>query len=774
MEKVIFNDGWRFYKFGYEDAMKEVNLPHDAMQEEKRAPEYGSASGFFPGGKYVYEKTWMVDADIVQKAVCLEFEGVYENSSVYVNEKKVGGHVYGYTNFFVDLTDKLCVGKNTVKVIADNSAQPNSRWYSGSGIYRNVNLYTGSIDHIVPDGVRITTLSLQPTVIRVQCETTSKSAQVSVHILKDGQSIANGNGRDLTIEISRAKFWSAESPELYELKLELTENGKTIDTHTEHFGIRLLGWSAKNGFTVNGESVKLKGGCIHHDNGLLGACENEKAAYRKIRKMKTFGYNAIRYSHYPVSKAILSACDSLGMYIIEESFDQWHIPQTKYDYSIHFEQEWKDDLCAMIRKDYNHPSVIMYCIGNEISDVGLPGADETCGRLADFVKSQDASRPVLLANNALLSVLSVKAAEKKQTAGSQEVNDTVAALAEAAKGLTPTYIESIAGNVFDKVDIVGYNYTPGLYEGTHELKPDRVILSSETFPANIAKNWAIAKQLPYVIGDFMWTAWDYIGEAGVGMPFYGSRQAPFSKPYPCMLAYCGSFDITGYPESQAYYTAIVWGQYDKPYIAVRPLHHSGEDYTVGKWRLTDAVHSWSWSGCEGKQAEIEVYGNGDEVELMQDGVSLGRKTLTEFRANFTTTYSAGELKAVLYKDGKETAIDVLKTAGSDTELTVRAEDTTLRTGGDITWVNIAVTDSCGTAKPLDNRKITVKVEGAATLKAIGSANPETEESYLSDSVTTYYGRAQAIIESKKTAGKIKVTVSAEGLAPVTIEKESKK
>lgn len=775
MKKQLWNNDWQFKKEG-EHKYRKINLPHDAMLEEKRVPdlENGSASGFYPGGKYFYRKELIVSEKLINKTVVMEFEGIYMNSDVYLNGIRVGGHYYGYSNFFVELTNKLQLGSNLIEVVADNSMQPNSRWYTGSGIYRNIYLYTGEKVRFVIDDIKVTTLSLNPAVIGVAVATTSLDGDIKVIVKRNGKRVASGNGNWCKIKIPNAELWSAEHPNLYELHLTLENDGLVFDELDIKFGLRQIQCNAKEGLKINGEVIKLKGGCIHHDNGLLGACENKKAAYRKVRKLKAVGFNAIRYSHYPISKDMLDACDELGMYVIDETFDQWRIPQTKYDYSTHFDSQWDNDLAALIRKDYNRPSIIMYCIGNEISDVGLPNADKTCEQLVTFIRKYDNTRPITIANNALLTVLSVKAAEKKQTAGSKDVNDVVAALAEAAKSLTPEYVESIAGNVFDKVDIVGYNYTEGLYKGTHELNPERVICSSETFPSKIGANWKLVESLPYVIGDFMWTAWDYIGEAGVGMPFYGSKQAPFSKPYPCMLANCGCFDITGYPEVQAYYSTIVWGQYDKPYIAVRPLNHAGEDYTVGKWRLTDAIHSWSWNGCEGKQAEIEVYGNGDEVELFKDGISLGRKQFENCRAFFNTEYSAGELKAVMYKDETEVSSDMLTTAGKETILTVEPEQTVLTPDGDITWLNVALTDSNGIIKPLEERKVTVKVSGAGKLKAIGSANPSTEESYLSDSFTTYQGRMQAIIESKKVSGKIKVTVSAEGLTPVTVEIENRK
>lgn len=767
MDKRSFNQNWYFYKEGEAQDKRLLNLPHDAMLEEQRAEEYGNASGFFPGGKYVYEKTFTADSEMLSGSFIIEFEGVYMNSTVFLNGENVGGHVYGYTGFYVDLTGKLKKGENLIKVVADNSLTPNSRWYSGSGIYRDVNVYVGNRAHFVLDGVKITTVSTHPAIVRVQCETTEKG-QVKAAVRFDGDVVTFGEGEDFTLHFSSPKFWSDKTPNLYELHLVLMKDGEVVDRHVEKFGVRQLAWSAKKGFTVNGETVKLKGGCIHHDNGLLGGVESKKATYRKIKKLKKFGLNAIRYSHYPASKAVLEACDELGMYVLDESFDQWKVPQSKYDYALYFDEEWKKDLSALIKKDYNHPSVIMYCIGNEITDVALPHGKIIAKLLCDFVKSMDATRAVTIANNGLLNVLTVKVAEQKEkdktqeNVGSSDVNEIVAQLPKIMESLTAEMLEGIAGGVFETVDIVGYNYGNNLYKKTHELFPKRIILGSETFPARLGKNWEQVENNSYVIGDFMWTAWDYIGEAGVGLPFYGTKQAPFSKPYPCMLAGCGSFDITGFPESQAYYSAVIWGVYKKPYIAVRPVHKSGEDYVLGNWRLTDAINSWSWKGQEGKTTEIFVYSIGKEVELFLNGKSLGRKLLEYCKADFIAEYKNGTLTAISYNEnGKEIGRSELTSAEDEIVITAMAEES-LISENDFTYINVSLTDTRGNVHSLFDRKITVKIEGEGKLRAVGSGNPLTEESFLGDTYTTYYGRMQAVVESTGK-GIIKAIFSADGV-----------
>ncbi|MCR4587310.1 MAG: DUF4982 domain-containing protein [Lachnospiraceae bacterium] len=791
MKKQKLNQGWCFWKESHEADKKQIDLPHDAMLEEERVPdlENGNATGFYPGGKYFYAKTIYGEEAYEGKSVIVEFEGVYMNSTVLLNGEEIGGWIYGYTNFYVDLTQHLRIGEeNELKVIVDNSLTPNSRWYSGSGIYRDVNLYVGGKEHIVPDGIRVTTLSTDPAVIRVETETTADAGtEMICEVFWDGNKIAEGRTADFQTEIPEAKLWDAENPNLYTLKVRLMKQDIVIDESEIRFGIRSLAWDAEQGFQVNGKTVKLKGGCIHHDNGPLGACSVYKAECRRVKKLKELGYNAIRYSHNPAGKLFLDICDVVGMYVLDETFDQWKLSQTTYDYARYFDSEWKKDVQALVKKDYSHPSVIMYCVGNEITDTGLPHGALICQEIAGTIKSLDVSRPTMIANNVLLSVMAKKMAEKKaaeaamsdeekrvaeeKTVGSQDVNNVLTLLPKIMASITAENQEALLKDVFSHVDIVGYNYGELWYEKTHEMVPERVMLSSETFPCKIGSNWKRVEDSPYLIGDFMWTAWDYLGEAGVGLPFYGSTQAPFSKDYPCLTAGCGSVDLTGYVESQGYYTSIVYGTYKKPYIGVRPVDHAGEEYTVGKWRLTDAVNSWSWPGQEGKIADIEVYSIGAEVELLQDGNSLGRKPLEECRAFYQAEYRPGRLEAISFDaTGNEIGREALVSAGETEKMTILPEETVLKADGeDLVYINILLTDEDDIVKMLKDRKIAVAVEGAGSLRALASGNPETTEKFSDSSYTSYHGRLLAIVQSNGEKGTIKVTASAEGVETQTVE-----
>lgn len=790
MKKERINSNWIFWKDGHEAQKQQIDLPHDAMLTENRIPDLpnGNATGFYPGGKYIYTKNLFGEEAFRDKTILVEFEGVYMNSKVFLNGEEVGGWIYGYTNFYVDLTDKLLIGgDNELKVIADNSETPNTRWYSGSGIYRSVNLWIGEKYHIEPEGIRIKTISLNPAVIEVSIEAIkTESMNIACEVLKDGKAVASAKGGQKTITIPEGKLWDAEHPELYTLKAVLKQGNEVIDEAESRFGIRTITWGVEKGFQINGETIKLKGGCIHHDHGLLGACSYDKAEYRRVKKLKELGYNAIRYSHNPAGKNFLDICDEHGMYVLDETFDQWEIPQSPHDYAKHFDAEWKKDVTALISKDYNHPSVIMYCIGNEITDTGLPFGAAISKMLNETFHQLDVTRPTTIAINSMLSVLAARQAEQKameaedtkdgkvaeeKAVGSADVNDIVTLLPKIMASITPESLEALIGECVSYADIVGYNYGQNLYEGIHKLAPERLILSSETFPSMMDKNWAVVEQNDYVMGDFMWTAWDYLGEAGVGQPVYGTTQAPFSKAYPCLTAACGSVDLTGFPESQAYYSAVLWGAYDKPYIGVRPVEHSGEEYTLGRWRLTDSLNCWTWPGQEGKTAEIEVYSIGESVELIQDGVSLGKMKLKNCRAEFKTTYRPGRLEAVSYGvDGMEISRTSIKTSGKREYLRILPEDIEIRADGeDLAFLPIHVTDEDGNLNMMADKKITVTVEGPGKLLAVGSGRPETEERFCDGSYTSWHGRVLAIVKSTKESGIIKVTASAEGMETVTTE-----
>ncbi len=800
MVKQDFNRGWSVYKEGCETNVKEVNLPHDAMIYETRSKEAktGGASGYFEGGKYIYTKKFTAPSEWEGKTVLVEFEAVYKNASVYLNGELIAQRPYGYSNFYVDLSSGLKIGEeNELKVIADNSKCPNSRWYSGSGIYREVQLYVANASHIKPEGVKVTAVDAQT--VKVEVETVggdkiqidildgdTKAASASAAVADDGKT-------EFVLTIADAKLWDAEHPNLYLCKVVLEENGEQVDECSEELGIRTLAWST-NGFFVNGKETLLRGGCIHHDNGILGACNFVDAEERRVRILKEAGFNAIRCSHNPMSKAMLRACDHLGMYVMDESFDQWIIHKNPYDYAKEdFDIWWKEDTKAMISKDYNHPSVVMYSIGNEISELGIPEGQEICKEMSEFVKSLDSTRAVTAGVNLMLATMAAKGnglygkdknGEDKQT-GSQSMDNMP----------TSTFFNmlmNLAGDMMDKMstgkkadaatekafsclDISGYNYATSRYEKDGVKYPDRIIVGSETLPKKLYQNWKLVEKLPYLIGDFMWTSWDYLGESGIGTIQYKSFKQPGNDGL-IVSGGPGIVDICGKQRPEVEWGKIIWGLRDTPAIGVDPVTHSGDKASASMWRDTDAVESWSWAGCEGKKTKVVVYSDAAKVELKVNEKSYGKKNVKECKAFFKgVEYQPGRIEAIAYNaSGAEISRSELRTAAGETSLRVTPEKSVLRANGqDLCYLDIELVGKFGIVKASEDRKVTVKVEGAGTLQGFGSARPNMSENFYSDTHTTYYGKALAVVRAGYEAGEITVTVSAEGLKPQTLKVEVK-
>ena len=792
MQAVTWNDNWRFEEEGHPQNGQVLTLPHDAMIGRKRIPRLknGSLTGYYPSKDSDYYKCFFADERYREKAVLLEFEGVYMDSTVYLNGEKVGGRVYGYSNFFVDLTDRLkLLAENEIRVHTHCSQVPNSRWYPGNGIYRPVRMYVGEKTHILPDGIRVNTISHDPAVIEVRTETTAAADQYLRYRIYDRDKLIGeqkaGGTETVTIELGSARCWSSENPYLYTLRAELCEEDRIIDTAAVEFGIHQIELVPGRGLVLNGVSVKLRGGCIHHDFGLLGAAEYREAAFRRIRLLKDAGFNAVRSAHNPLDKDTLAACDQLGMYVLDEAFDSWEENAGTYGYVLDFREEWQKDIASMVRKDWSHPSVIMYSIGNEISDTAKPAGVEWTKRIREAVRELDDFRPVTVCPNVMMNVLAQKGMQASLNAGDFKKTDVtdpeecdrdskmggsvliniLMATAPILSGLfmKPKAADAATIGCYSNVDIAGYNYGHKVYEEHLKMHPDRLIVGSETQSPAIAENWALVMKNPNVIGDFMWTAWDYLGEAGVGCVDYGKNEGNYNKPYPCISAYTGAFDLSGHKDTIGHLASIVWGTETNPYIAVKPVCHAKEKAYISQYRGTDAIPCWTYPGYEGTGAVIEVYSCGETVELRQNGKSLGKKKLKGRKAVFKTTYEPGELTAISYgSDGRRLAHSRLKTAGSESMLTVACSKTDLKAdAGDLCFIDISLTDPEGILKMTDEEEIRVRVEGCGSLAAIGSADPRAKEPYCGAQTTLYQGRAQAIIRSGSEAGTIRVHISSQ-------------
>lgn len=770
MQKLSFNNNWICNG-------TPVTLPHDAqILEARRSDASDGGHGYFPGGIYTYGKTFTAPADWEGKKVLVEFEGVYKNSTVSLNGKVIGGHKYGYTTFAVELTGLNYGGENTLTVVADNSQLPNSRWYTGSGIYRPVWLHIGGDDRIEYQGVKITTLSINPAVVKVE---TKATRDVSVEILDGDKVIATGNGAVCEIEISNARLWSDENPNLYTAKVTCGS-----DVVEEKFGIRKIEWSPK-GLFLNGKKTLLRGGCVHHDNGILGAATYDESEWRRVRILKEAGFNAIRSAHNPTSRAMLEACDHYGMYMMDETFDMWYNRKNKFDYGCDFEENWKADTAAMVRRDYNHPCVILYSIGNEVAEPGEPKGLDYGKQQIDLIHSLDVTRPVTCGLNLMVMSRAAKGqgiyqdGEQKTNAPGKDAQkegkvqngslafNIMASLVGSGmnKGGNSPKVDAIASPIIQALDIAGYNYGSGRYPLEEKQHPERIIFGSETFPQDIYKNWEQVKAHPFILGDFMWTSWDYLGEAGLGAWSYTGGM-PFNRPYPWVLAGAGVIDILGNPDASCRYASTVWGLEKAPRIGVKPVNHPGVRVSKSVWRGTNAMESWAWAGCEGNKAEVEVYSDAVSVELLLNGKSLGRKNLKEKKAIFKTRYAPGNLTAVAYDAmGREISRRTLESAEGKTKVVAVPEKKTVRPG-EICYIPVEIQGENGVVESNADKRLTVSVEGGELL-AFGSANPCHEEQYHTGTFATYCGRALAIVRAGE-GGTVTICVEGED-ASATVE-----
>ncbi len=760
--------GWTCRHLGDTAPGKPVTLPHDAMLAEPRTAlsAGGTNTGWYEGYDYEYQRTLTVPENELADTHILEFEGVYHNAEVWLNGQKAAFRPYGYTNFYVDCAPYLHVGENELRVIARNADQPNSRWYSGAGIYRPVQLWTAKGAHITLNGVKIRTLSLQPAIVEVRVKTTAPgTVRLTVDDLPAMQQESDGEAV-FTLTLDNARLWTPETPNLYTCRVSFAD-----DEVTETFGVRKVEWGT-DGFLLNGKRYIIQGACIHHDNGLLGAVCDPDAVARKVRLLKENGYNAIRSAHNPCSKALLTECDRQGMLVMDEYIDHWYIHKTEHDYVDYFNDWWRQDLTDMVEKDYNHPCVVLYSTGNEVSETAQKRGIALTKEMTDFLHELDDSRPVTCGVNIFFNFLSSigfgvysdekakKEAEraekakqrgektsKKKAVGSQFFNNLAGLLGDEfmKRGATLHGCDVKTRDAFANMDIAGYNY--GIYRYKHDLKkyPQRLILGSETFCNDAYKFRELAKQEPRLVGDFVWAGMDYLGEVMVGSWEYADYAETFDGGLGWVSAGAGRIDLTGKPLGEALYTRVALEADNGPYIAVCPVNHTGDRHSPSAWKMTNAMPSWSWTGCEGKKANVEVYARAARVELVLNGRTVGSKTLkNDCLARFSIPYESGTLEAVSY-DAADHEIGryKLQSAGGATSLTLDAEEPAAQTGH-LCYVRLRYTDENGITKPLMRGNIQVQVRGG-TLVGLGSACPFNKHSYLDSETDTYYGEALAIV-----------------------------
>ena len=820
MTRELFNTGWSvrpkttaFQELGGASGApwQDVTLPHDALLATPRRADApgGHTNGYFDGGAFEYRTTYTAPAADRGKPTFLEFDGVYRDAVVSVNGALAGRWANGYSRFVVRIDQHLRFGEaNEIRVACRTHLD--SRWYAGAGIHRDVHLIVKEPVHLAVDGLRVTTHSIDAEFAEIEIAARVQNADVATASVRAAATVLDAHGEPQAAssspvslfagESDTARFrvllpaprlWSAETPYLYTAQVKLTDaEGAVLDEVAVSFGVRTVQADARRGLRINGEPVKLRGACIHSDNGPLGAAAIARAEERKIRLLKAAGFNAIRSAHNAASSALLAACDRLGMYVMDETFDMWTQGKSDFDYSADFPLWWERDLEALVAKDYNHPSVIFYSIGNENPETGTTDGGRWSRRMAEKLRAEDSTRLVTNGINGFVSVLDqvlggMQARRQAESSGEDAqqaggVNGMMNAFgAMMGQIVASPMVSARTEESFAVLDVAGMNYGDSRYELDREAFPDRVIVGSETWPSAIDRNWELVTANNHVVGDFTWTGMDYLGENGIGVVGYAEPGAEprtsFATPYPGLTAFCGDLDITGRRRPQSYYREIVFGLRTEPYIAVQRPERYDTPITMGTpWSWSDTVSTWSWTGVEGAPIRVEVYADADEVELLLDGRSLGRASVgTErrFRADFDTTFARGELTAVAYVGGVEAGRTALQSAAEDVRLTVSADATHLEAGtGALAFIDVALTDADGLIHVGRDREVRVTVEGAGVLQALGTGAPISDESFLSDTRRTFDGRALAIVRPTG-AGLITVIVESDGLERVvhTIE-----
>lgn len=785
MERINFNDNWKFWKdndpfelvFHVPAEALDVTMPHDAMFAEEQSPDSlnGGGTGFIDGGEYKYYKRFFVPEEYRHGKVLLSFEGVYSHASVFVNQSLAGENAFGYSEFYVEIQDYLRFGEENEILVTVKCGTRNSRWYSGAGIYRDVWLLHSPAVRVKPGSLRFTTLDLQPDGAAVEVKAMIRNDGLTAQNLSAAIALREENCTAVcehtypvrvkgnqeielrkTLFIEHAKLWDEDTPNLYEIIVTITDESGDADSEQVTSGIRKLTLDSRRGLQVNGKTVKLRGACLHHDQSILGAATYGDYEYRRVKRLKEAGFNAVRSAHNHASQALLNACDRLGVFVMDELVDVWKKSKKSYDYSLDFSHSWEKDVESMVTADYNHPSVLLYSTGNEIFEIATERGIEVSRMLGEKFHQLDPTRYTTNGINGAFAAGDGLAQIVKDLTGQEpgkgDVNVFMGMMATQMPAITK---HKVVGDILERLettmDVLGYNYMTARYLPDTEQYPDRLMVGSETYPKQIAENWAAILQSSAVLGDFTWTGWDYLGEV--------------APPFPNLVSPAGDITAIGVRRPVSYYREIVFGLKKGPVIAVQDPARYGCDRNFGPWQYTDCTFNYTYPGAEGKPIMIQVYAGGDTVELFQNGKSLGKKPCgkeTEFEVQYNTAYEPGELAAVAYENGAEIGRCVLQTAGEAAKIHVDTE-----AGDSLLFANIELRDS-EDRHVFTNDSLALEIAGPAKLLGFGSETAKHDRGYAHLTTTATDGCALAILQ-RTGAGEIMLKVaSGQTAVPLSI------
>ena len=781
MLRKCISKGWKFSEyFGYDEFVfgwstteyKDIDLPHDYIINKKREEMAGgSCTGYYPIARGKYIKYLSFEKG---KRYVLDIDGAYMCAQIFFNEGHLAQHPYGYTPFLVDLTDHIAPGVTNKLAITVNPLPDSSRWYTGCGIYRDVFLWEGGYVRIEPREMFVSTISAddKSALLRLKYKVSTDVAVETTLRFRvtdaDGNVVATdecpvhvpqtGIEKEHILHIDTPLLWSMDNPNLYMLTTEIIVGCQVIDTTKTQFGIRTVAVDADKGLLLNGKPVKLKGGNIHHDHGVLGAAAYPAAEERKIRLLKGAGFNAIRASHNPVSVAMLEACDRLGLAVMEEAFDCWNKPKLNVnDYHLFFSDWCIRDIGYMVLRDRNHPCVFSYSIGNEIREVdGLSDAGKWSKALCSEVKKLDDTRFVtagIQRECAILHPEDVDPDDYKTYIDTKHGHKTIEQIANACSAFE------------SPLDVPGFNYYYENYINERNRNSSKAMWGSETLTIPLYDQWKLVMDHDFIIGDFVWTAIDNLGEVGHGRGAWISKEE-FDKTkvtYPWRTCYQGDLDLCGFRLPKSYFREAIWYPDRLPRIFVTKPEHFGKEYHCTDWGFQDVYETWTFADKYiGHKVNVETYTDADEIIWLINGREIGRSTPVKAIASLETVYEKGDLTAISYKNGAEVNRFTLSTTNAPTKIIVTPETLQFAADGrDLCYFDISITDDQGRLIADAENEIRCDVAGGELL-GIFSGNPCNEDQFTSNACHVFRGRALAIIKTS-THGEVSITVSSNDL-----------